>query len=247
MALQTSIACYLSTHKPQELQQSSNMIIDSENVIRKPHSSVLDSVPLLPTNNCSSNSNVNNNNNNNNNTVITSSASNAFSSTNPSVSLLSRNGGSLVRTFVMNGSLQSDSAACNKVSGLVNGPVSLLKDKQVCASSLTNPSQQNGEFRCGNSNSSSNNHHNNNCNVKEDTSVVSAQCQKTCAGFGGAIVHHSRNSSSTGNSNSSSSSNSSNNNSNNTTTTNSNNSSSGNKCAGGATNQIVTTKVIKSG
>jgi hypothetical protein len=234
VALQTSIACHLSTHKPQELQKSSNMIIDSEHVIRKsPHSSTLDSVPLSPTNNnCSSNSNTNNNN-----TVIASSPSTAYSSTNPSVSLLSRNGGNLVRTFVMNGSLQSESAPCNKVSGLVNGPISLLKDKQACASSLTNPSQQNGEFKCSNNNNSGNNNHhnNNNCNVKEDTNVVSSQCQKTCAGFGGAVVHHSSNSNSIGNS-----SNSNNN-------TNSSNSSSGNKCAGGTTNQIVTTKVVKPG
>lgn len=204
------------------------------------HSSAPDSVPLSPTSNCGSNSNTNNNNNSNNNTVMTSSPSAAYSSTNPSVSLLGRNSGSLVRTFVMNGSLQSDSALCNKVSGLVNGPISLLKDKQVCASSLTNPSQQNGEFKCSNNSSSNNNHHNNNnCNVKEDMNVVSAQCQKTCVGFGGAVVHHSNSNSTNNNNNNNDSSNSNN--------TNSNNSSSGNKCAGGTANQMVTTKVVKPG
>lgn len=225
MALQTSIACHMSMHKLQEAQKSSHVITDSEHVIKKsPYSSALDSVQLSPTNNnCSSNSNINNNNN----TVITSSHSTPYSSNNPSVSLLSRNGGNLVRTFVMNGSLQSDTS-CNKVSGLVNGPVSLLKDKQVCASSLTNPSQQNGEFRCS-SNNSNNSHYNNNCNVKEDTNVVSAQCQKTCAGFGATVVHHSSNNNSTVNSNTSS------------------NNSSANKSVGGTTNQIVTTKVVKPG
>jgi len=230
VALQTSIACYLTTQKMQELQKSPNVITDSEHAITKSHSSALDIVPLSPTNSCS-----NNNINNNNNTVITSSPSSPCSSTNPSVSLVSRNSGNLARTFVMNGSLQPDTAPCNKVSGLANGPISLLKDKQVCASSLTNPSQQNGEFKSNNNNSSNNNnnHLNNNSNLKEDTAIVSAQCQKTCAGFGGTIVHHS----------SSSSSNNNNNNINN----NINNSNSGNKCAGGTTNQIMTTKVVKPG
>jgi hypothetical protein len=138
----------------------------------------------------------------------------------------------------MNGSLQPESAPCNKMLAVVNGPISLLKDKQACASSLINPLQQNGEFRNNstNSNSNSNHHNNNNSNVKEDTNSVSAQCQKTCAGFGGTIINHSNNNNNNNNNNNVNNNNNSN-----------NNNSAGNKCVGGITNQIVTTKVVKPG
>jgi hypothetical protein len=231
----------MSTHKLQEVQKSASAIIDSEHIIRKsPLSSTLDSIPMSPADICGSSGDSTNSNN----TFVTSSSNSAIvsSSTNSGITILSHNNGSQARTFVMNGSLQPESAPCNKTLALVNGPISLLKDKQVCASSLTNPSQQNGEFRNNSNNSNSNiNHHNsNNSNVKEDANAVSAQCQKTCAGFGGTIIHHSNNnnnSNNVGNNNSSSSSNNNNN----------NNNSAGSKCVGGTTNQIATTKVVKPG
>ncbi|PNF41953.1 hypothetical protein B7P43_G14637 [Cryptotermes secundus] len=279
VALQTSIACHLSTHKLQEVQKSAGMITDSEHVITKSsHSSTLDSVPMSPADICSSSGDSNNsisnsnNNNNNNNTVITGSSNSACCSSNSGLPLVSHNNGSPARTFVMNGSLQLESAPCNRTFGLVNGPISLLKDKQVFSSSLTNPSQQNGKFISNSNNSNNHNsHRNNNSNVKEDTNIVSAQCQKTCAGFGGTIIHHSSNNnnnnsindnnnnsnnnsnhnhtgSSSNNNNSNSSSSSNNNNNNNMSSNNNNNNNgAGSKCVGGPTNQIVTTKVVKPG
>jgi hypothetical protein len=267
VALQTSIACHLLTHKQQEVQKSANMITDSEHVIRKSsHSSTPDCVPTSAADICSSSGDrststttttTNNNNNNNNNTLITGSSNSACSSTNSGVPFLSHNSGSPARTFVMNGSLQLESAPCNKTLALVNGPISLLKDKQVCASSVTNSSQQNGEFRSNSNNSNSNSdYHSNNSSVKEDTSIVSAQCQKTCAGFGGTIIHHSNNNNNNTGNNSSNNNNSNNNHNhngggsssnNNNNSVNSNNNSAGNKCVGGTTNQIVTTKVVKPG
>ena len=231
MAFQTSVACYLSAVKLQELQRPANVITDSEHSVRKSPHGTSDSVPFLPANSCGTSSNINNNGN----AVVTDSPNNTCSSTNSCISHLSRNSGNVMRTLVVNGSMQLDSSPCSKVSGLVNGPISLLKDKQVCVSSLTNLSQQNGEFKSSSNNNNNNfNHHNNNnnSNVQEDTNIVSVQCQKTCAGFGGNVIHHSNNN------NSSSSSNNSNNNNNNT---------SGSKCVGGTTNQILATKVVKPG
>jgi hypothetical protein len=220
VAFQTSVACYLSALKLQEVQRPANVITDSEHAVTKsPHASS-DSVPLSPGNSCGNSNNINSDNY----AVVTDSPNNTCSSTNPSISLLSRNSGNITRTLVVNGSLQPDAAPCSKVSGLVNGPISLLKDKQVCVS-LTNLSQQNGEFKNSSNNNNNNiNHHNNNnnnnSNVQEDTNIVSVQCQKTCVGFGGAVIHHSNNN---------------------------NNNNSGNKCVGGTTNQIVATKVVKPG
>ena len=213
------------------------MITDGEHSVSKSPHGTSDSVPLLPANSCGNSNNVNSDSN----AVVTDSPNNTCSSANSSVSQLSRNSGNVMRTLVVNGSLQLDSAPCSKVSGLVNGPISLLKDKQVCLSSLTNLSQQNGEFKCSSNNNNNNfnhvnnNNNNNNSNVQEDTNIVSVQCQKTCAGFGGTVIHHSNNNSST-------SSSSSNNNNNNN-----NNNNSGNKCVGGTTNQILATKVVKPG
>ncbi|XP_069683986.1 PHD finger protein 12 [Periplaneta americana] len=242
VALQTSIACHMSTQK-QQLQKSPNAM-ENDCAIRKSQLTPVDSDPLSPTNNSCNNSSATSNCNI---TVTANSVvSTCSSTTNPSVSLLNRNSGNPTRTFIMNGSLQPDPAPCGKVPGLANGPISLLKDKQICT--LTNPSQQNGEFKSNNSNiSNSNNnnnnnnnhHHNNNNNIKEDSSVVSAQCQKTCAGFGGTVIQH--------NTSNNNSSNNVNNNNNSISNNNNNNNSSGNKCAGGTTNQIVTTKVVKQG
>jgi hypothetical protein len=243
VALQTSIACHMSTHKAQEVQKSSSANTDSEHVIRKcPHSSTLDSVPMSPADTCSSSGD------NNSNTFVTSSSNTAVisSNMNSGIPVLSHNNGSPARTFVMNGSLQPESAPCNKTLAVVNGPISLLKDKQACASSLTNPLQQNGEFRNNSTSSNSNHHNNNNSNVKEDTNSVSAQCQKTCAGFGGTIINHSNNNNNNNNNNNGNNNNVNNNNNNNSNNNNNNNSA-GNKCVGGITNQIVTTKVVKPG
>ena len=242
MAFQTSVACYLSTLKLQELQRPANVITDSERSVRKFLHATSDSVSLSPTNSCGNSNNINSNSN----AVVTSSPNNTCSSTNSSISVLSHNSGSVTRTFVMNGSLQPDSAPCNKVMGLVNGPVSLLKDRQMCVSSLTNLSQQNGEFKSNsnnnnhnvshyNSNSSSNNNNSNNnnsnsSNVQEDTNILSGQCQKTCAGFGDTVIHHGNNNDDDDDDNNSS---------------NNNNNNSGSKCAGGTANQIVATKVVK--
>jgi hypothetical protein len=237
VAFQTSVACYLSALKLQELQRPADVIMDSDCAVTKsPHTSS-DSVALSPANSCGNNNNINSDNY----AVVTDSSNSTCSSTNPSISLLSRNSGSITRPLVVNGSLQPDSAPCSKVSGLVNGPISLLKDKQVCVSSLTNLSQQNGEFKSNSNNNNNINHHNNssnnnnnnnsnNSNVQEDTNIVSVQCQKTCAGFGGTVSHHS-----------------SNNNNNNNNNSNNNNNNSGSKCVGGTTNQIVATKVVKPG
>ena len=237
MAFQTSVACYLSAVKLQELQRPANVITDSEHSVSKSPHGTSDSVPLLPANSCGNGNNINSDSN----ALVTDPPNNTCSSTNSSIPHLSRNSGNVMRTLVVNGSLQLDSAPCSKVSGLVNGPISLLKDKQVCLSSLTNLSQQNGEFKCSSNNNNNNfshlnnnnnNNNNNNSNIQEDTNVVSVQCQKTCAGIGGTIIHHSNNNSSSSNSN---------NNNNN------NNNNSGNKCAGGTTNQILATKVVKPG
>jgi len=229
VAFQTSVACYLSAVKLQEVQRPASVITDSEHSVGKSPHGTSDSVPLLPANSCGNSNNINSDSN----AVVTDSPNNACSSTNSSTSQLSRNSGNVMRTLVVNGSLQLDSAPCSKVSGLVNGPISLLKDKQVCLSSLTNLSQQNGEFKCSSNNNNNNfnhlNNNNNNSNIQEDPNVVSLQCQKTCAGFGGTVIHHSN-------------TNSSNNNNNNN-----NNNSSGNKCVGGTTNQILATKVVKPG
>lgn len=226
MAFQTSVACYLSAVKLQELQRPANVITDSEHSVSKSPHGTSDSVPLVPANSCGNSNNINSDSN----AVVTDSPNNTCSSTNSGVSQLSRNSGNVMRTLVVNGSLQLDSAPCSKVSGLVNGPISLLKDKQVCLSSLTNLSQQNGEFKCSSNNNNNNcnhlnnNNNNNNSNIQEDTNVVSVQCHKTCAGFGTGI-HHSNNNSSSNN----------------------NNNNSGNKCVGGTTNQILAAKVVKPG
>jgi hypothetical protein len=235
----------MSTHKAQEVQKSSSTITDSEHVVRKsPQSSTLDSVPVSPADICSSSGDINNSNNN---MFVTSSSNTAVNSSNMNsvIPVLGHNNGSPARTFLMNGSLQPESAPCNKTLAVVNGPISLLKDKQACASSLTNPLQQNGEFRSNSndSNSNSNHHNNNNSNVKEDANAVSAQCQKICAGFGGTIIQHGNNNNNNNNNNS----NNNNVNSNNSNNNNNNINSAGNKCVGGITNQIVTTKVVKPG
>ncbi|PSN43758.1 hypothetical protein C0J52_06410 [Blattella germanica] len=195
----TSIACHIATSRQQQ---------NTENDSSQSPESPMEIDPLSPTSNNAS-------------VVSVNSSGNTSSSTNSSVSLTHTSSNS-PRTFVVNGSLPSEPASSNKVSGLTNGPVSLLKDKQVCASSLTNLSQQNGEFKSNNVSSGSNNNtNNNNNNVKEDSLSVSAQCQKTCSGGGGgATVHLNSNNSS-----------------------NNNNNSAGNKCAGGATNSVITTKV----
>ena len=219
----------MSAVKLQEVQRPASVITDSEHSFSKSLHGTSDSVPLLPANSCGNS----NNNNSDSNAVVTDSPNNTCSSTNSGISQLSRNSGNVMRTLVVNGSLQLDSAPCSKVSGLVNGPISLLKDKQVCLSSLTNLSQQNGEFKCSSNNNNNNfnhlnnnnnNNNNNNSNIQEDPNVLSVQCQKTCAGFGGTVIHHSSNSSS-----------------------NNNNNNSGNKCVGGTTNQILATKVVKPG
>lgn len=228
MEFQTSVACYLSAVKLQELQRPANVVTDEHSISKSPHGTS-ESVPLLPANSCGNSNNVNDDSN----AVVTDSPNNTCSSTNSSISHLNRNSGNVMRTLVVNGTLQLDSAQSSKVSSLVNGPISLLKDKQVCVSSLTNLSQQNGEFKCSSNNSNNNfnhlnNNNNNNNNIQEDTNIASAQCQKTCAGFGGTVIHHSNNNSGSNNNNN-------------------NNNNCGNKCVGGTTNQILATKVVKPG